>query len=56
MALTQYCELDEVRAALGVNDVELPDTVLNLFPSTRSGWFGNWRRSRRLCLRLFQTC
>lgn len=30
MALTQYCELDEVRAALGVNDVELPDTVLNL--------------------------
>jgi hypothetical protein len=30
MALTQYCELDEVRAALGVNNVELPDTVLNL--------------------------
>lgn len=30
MALTQYCELDEVRAALGVNDVELTDAVLNL--------------------------
>lgn len=30
MALTQYCELDEVRAALGVNHIELPDTVLNL--------------------------
>ena len=30
MALTQYCELDEVRAALGVNLIELPDTVLNL--------------------------
>ena len=30
MALTAYCELDEVRAALGVNDIELPDTVLNL--------------------------
>ena len=30
MALTQYCELDEVRAALGVNHVELPDAVLSL--------------------------
>lgn len=30
MALTQYCELDEVRAALGVNSDELSDTVLNL--------------------------
>lgn len=30
MALTQYCEHDEVRAALGVNSVELPSTVLNL--------------------------
>lgn len=30
MALTQYCELEEVRAALGVNDDELPDAVLNL--------------------------
>jgi len=30
MALTQYCELDEVRAALGVNEVELPNAVLNL--------------------------
>jgi hypothetical protein len=30
MALTTYCELNEVRAALGVNDIELPDTVLNL--------------------------
>lgn len=30
MALTQYCALDEVRAALGVNSIELSDTVLNL--------------------------
>lgn len=30
MALTAYCELSEIRAALGVNDIELPDTVLNL--------------------------
>ncbi len=30
MALTTYCELNEVRAALGVNDIELPDAVLNL--------------------------
>jgi hypothetical protein len=30
MALTTYCELDEVRAALGVNDNELSDAVLNL--------------------------
>lgn len=30
MALTTYCELDEVRAALGVSDLELSDTVLNL--------------------------
>lgn len=30
MALTKYCENDEVRAALGVNDIELSDTVLNL--------------------------
>ena len=30
MALTQYCEFDEVRAALGVNNLELPDTVLSL--------------------------
>ena len=30
MALTTYCALNEVRAALGVNDIELPDTVLNL--------------------------
>lgn len=30
MALTQYCELDEVRAALGVNETELTDAVLNL--------------------------
>lgn len=30
MALTAYCEPDEVRAALGVNDIELSDTVLNL--------------------------
>lgn len=30
MALTTYCEYDEIRAALGVNDIELPDTVLSL--------------------------
>ena len=30
MALTAYCELDEVRAALGVNDLEISDTVLSL--------------------------
>lgn len=30
MALTQYCEFDEVRAALGVNQIELSDAVLNL--------------------------
>ena len=30
MALTTYCELDEVRAALGVSDVELSDAVLSL--------------------------
>jgi hypothetical protein len=30
MALTTYCEYDEVRAALGVNDIELSDTVLSL--------------------------
>lgn len=30
MALTAYCELDEVRAALGVNDLEISDSVLNL--------------------------
>lgn len=30
MALTTYLELDEVRAALGVNDIELKDSVLNL--------------------------
>lgn len=30
MALTKYCDLEEVRAALGVNSVELPDTVLVL--------------------------
>ncbi len=30
MALTQYCELEEVRAALGVNHLELSDAVLNL--------------------------
>ena len=30
MALTAYCELDEIRAALGVNDIELSSTVLNL--------------------------
>jgi hypothetical protein len=30
MALTTYLQLDEVRAALGVNDLELKDTVLIL--------------------------
>lgn len=30
MALTTYLQLAEVRAALGVNDIELKDTVLNL--------------------------
>lgn len=30
MALTQYCEFGEVRAALGVNARELPDSVLAL--------------------------
>ena len=30
MALTPYCENAEVRAALGVNAIELPDVVLNL--------------------------
>lgn len=30
MALTTYCKLEEVRAALGVNDIELSDAVLNL--------------------------
>lgn len=30
MALNQYCELAEVRAALGVNSTELSDAVLNL--------------------------
>lgn len=30
MALTEYCSGDEVRAALGVNSTELPDTVLDL--------------------------
>ncbi len=30
MALTPYCTPDEVRAALGVNDIELPDRMLNL--------------------------
>jgi len=30
MALTSYCENDEVRAALGVNETELSDVVLNL--------------------------
>lgn len=30
MALTTYCDLSEIRAALGVNDVELSDAVLNL--------------------------
>jgi hypothetical protein len=30
MSLTTYCEFDEVRSALGVNDVELRDSVLGL--------------------------
>lgn len=30
MALTTYCDLDEVRAALGVNEIEISDAVLNL--------------------------
>lgn len=30
MALTNYCELAEIRAALGVNDIELSDVVLSL--------------------------
>lgn len=30
MALTPYCEREEVRAALGVNSTELPDAVLDL--------------------------
>jgi hypothetical protein len=30
MALTVYCEPDEIRAALGVNEDELSNTVLNL--------------------------
>lgn len=30
MSLTNYCGFDEVRSALGVNDVELNDTVLSL--------------------------
>lgn len=30
MALLPYCDRDEVRAALGVNSVELPDAVLDL--------------------------
>jgi len=30
MALTNYLELEEVRAALGVNDTELKNSVLNL--------------------------
>lgn len=30
MALTTYLQLAEVRAALGVNEIELKDTVLNL--------------------------
>lgn len=30
MSLTAYCEFDEVRSALGVNDIELKDTVLGL--------------------------
>lgn len=30
MALTSYCDLEEIRAALGVGDVELSDAVLNL--------------------------
>ena len=30
MALTAYCEPDEVRAALGVNDLEITDAVMGL--------------------------
>jgi len=30
MSLTAYCEFGEVRSALGVNDIELPDSVLAL--------------------------
>ena len=30
MALTTYCAYDEIRAALGIGDIELPDTVLRL--------------------------
>lgn len=30
MALTAYCDLEEIRAALGVGDLELSDAVLNL--------------------------
>lgn len=30
MALTDYCDFDEIRAALGVNDEELADAVLAL--------------------------
>lgn len=30
MAMTDYCEYGEIRAALGVNDVELSDAVLSL--------------------------
>jgi hypothetical protein len=30
MAITQYCHPDEVRAALGVNLIELPDNVISL--------------------------
>lgn len=30
MSLTTYCELSEVRSALGVNDIELSDSVLEL--------------------------
>lgn len=30
MSLTTYCSYDEVRSALGVNDLELPDRVLGL--------------------------
>jgi hypothetical protein len=30
MALTTYCDYDEVRAALGVGEIELPNTVLSL--------------------------
>lgn len=30
MPLTTYCQYDEIRSALGVNHVELPDSVLSL--------------------------